>query len=205
MYFNSLYRNVKNVKMKKRLKIPFIIAIVSVVFMSCKTMQENKISAKKPNIIYILADDLGYGDVKSFNPNGKISTPNLDNMAANGVMFTNAHTSSAVCTPTRYGILTGRYNWRSDLKIGVLGGYSKSLITPNRSTVADILKNQGYTTAYIGKWHMGWDWEFENDVEERNINELHVIQKVNYKAPIKNGPSTQGFDYFRRDPLRHPF
>ena len=195
MYFNSLYRNVKNVKMKKRLKIPFIIAIVSVVFMSCKTMQENKISAKKPNIIYILADDLGYGDVKAFNPNGKISTPNLDNMAANGVMFTNAHTSSAVCTPTRYGILTGRYNWRSDLKSGVLGGYSKSLITPNRSTVADILKNQGYTTAYIGKWHMGWDWEFENDVEERNINELHVIQKVNYKAPIKNGPSTQGFDY----------
>ncbi|GAL81086.1 arylsulfatase [Algibacter lectus] len=109
---------------------------------------------KKPNIIYILADDLGYGDLECFNPDGKIPTPNLNNMASNGVMFTDAHTSSAVCTPTRYGILTGRYNWRSRLKSGVLGGYSKSLIKEDRVTVATMLKTQGYSTAYIGKWHM---------------------------------------------------
>ncbi|WP_262480835.1 sulfatase-like hydrolase/transferase [Algibacter lectus] len=128
---------------------------------SDETKQQNKISSdtklmkpKKPNIIYILADDLGYGDLECFNPDGKIPTPNLNNMASNGVMFTDAHTSSAVCTPTRYGILTGRYNWRSRLKSGVLGGYSKSLIKEDRVTVATMLKTQGYSTAYIGKWHM---------------------------------------------------
>ncbi|MFB9052731.1 arylsulfatase [Formosa undariae] len=148
----------------------------------------------KPNIIYILADDMGYGDVKSFNPESKIPTIHLDKMASNGVMFTDAHTSSAVCTPTRYSILTGRYNWRSNLKNGVLGGYSKSLITPDRATVADLLKNQGYTTAYIGKWHMGWDWAFKGE-EKSNLNNLHAIQDVDYTKPIKNGPSTHGFDY----------
>lgn len=147
----------------------------------------------KPNIIYILADDLGYGDVKTFNPNGKIPTPNLDKMASNGVKFTDAHTSSSVCTPTRYGILTGRYNWRSSLKSGVLGGYSKSLIKPDRTTVADILKKQGYTTAYIGKWHMGWDWNLVD--KDQNLDKLHANPKVNFNKPIKNGPSTHGFDY----------
>ncbi len=147
-----------------------------------------------PNIIYILADDLGYGDVKCFNAEGKIPTPNLDKMAQDGVMFTDAHTSSSVCTPTRYGILTGRYNWRSSLKSGVLSGYSKSLIQPNRSTIATMLKQQGYATAYIGKWHLGWDWTLENE-EEQNLDKLNVKPKVNFSAPIKNGPSTHGFDY----------
>ena len=95
--------------------------------LSCHA-QRNKATTQTPNIIYILADDLGYGDVKAFNPEGKIATPNLDAMAANGVKFTDAHTSSAVCSPTRYGILTGRYNWRTSLKSFVLSGYSKSLI-----------------------------------------------------------------------------
>ncbi|SDS58970.1 Arylsulfatase A [Polaribacter sp. KT25b] len=173
--------------------------VISLLFFSAcssskvKTKDE-KVVSKKPNIIYILADDLGYGDVSSFNPESKIPTVNLDKMASNGVMFTDAHTSSAVCTPTRYGILTGRYNWRSSLKSGVLGGYSKSLITPDRTTVADVLKNQGYTTAYIGKWHMGWDWAFNGEPKE-TINNLHTIQDVDYTKPIQNGPSTHGFDY----------
>jgi len=89
--------------------------------------------------------------LQKFNIEGKIPTPNINKMVENGVMFTDAHTSSAVCTPTRYGILTGRYNWRSTLKKGVLSGYSKSLIKPNQSTVASMLQTQGYTTAYIGK------------------------------------------------------
>lgn len=156
--------------------------------------KQNNRKDKRPNIIYILADDLGYGDVKTFNPNGKIPTPNMDSMAANGIKFTDAHTSSAVCTPTRYGILTGRYNWRSTLKTSVLSGYSKSLIQPERFTIADMLKKQGYSTAYIGKWHLGWDWAFL-DENVKNINGLNSKPKVDFSKPIKNGPSTHGFDY----------
>ncbi|MGJ8743552.1 sulfatase family protein [Polaribacter sp.] len=150
---------------------------------------------KKPNIVYILADDLGYGDVKCFNPNGKIPTPNMDKMAANGIKFTDAHTSSSVCTPTRYGIITGRYNWRTSLKSFVLGGYSKSLIKKERTTVANLLKTQGYSTAYIGKWHLGWDWKIINKGKKVNLNKLKAKPKVDFTAPIQNGPSTHGFDY----------
>src|SRR5450759_511244 len=113
--------------------------------------------ASKPNIVFILADDLGYGDVKCFNPEGKIRTPNMDRLASQGMSFTDAHSSSAVCTPTRYSILTGRYNWRSRLKSGVLYGFSPRLIEPDRVTVPAFLQQQGYTTACIGKWHLGMD------------------------------------------------
>ncbi|MEI6864989.1 arylsulfatase [Flavicella sp.] len=174
-----------------------LLVLVVIFLSSCstKTKQEDKKNQlKNPNIIYILADDLGYGDIKSFNSEGKIPTPNLDNMATNGVMFTDAHTSSAVCTPTRYGILTGRYNWRSSLKSSVLSGYSKSLIKEERTTVANMLKKQGYSTAYIGKWHLGWDWDIEkNDIKKSY--DLNDRPKVNFNSPIKNGPSTHGFDY----------
>ena len=118
------------------------IVLLSVAFFSCQTKEENT----KPNIIYILADDLGYGDVSIYNENSKIQTPYIDALASDGVLFTDAHTSSSVCTPTRYSILTGRYNWRTRLKSGVVSGYSKSLIKPNRTTVADLLKNNGYNT-----------------------------------------------------------
>ena len=108
----------------------------------------------KPNIIYILADDLGIGDLSIYNENSKIQTPNLDKMGAEGMKFTDAHTSSAVCTPTRYGILTGRYNWRTPLKEFVTWGNSPMLIKENRLTVAKMLQNNGYKTANIGKWHL---------------------------------------------------
>lgn len=145
-----------------------------------------KKTGEKPNIIFILADDLGYGDVSCFNKNSKIITPNIDKLAKDGVMFTDAHTSSAVCSPTRYGILTGRYNWRSTLKQGVLSGYSKSLIPQDRKTIAGFLKENGYKTAGIGKWHLGWDW----------INADAGDDKIDYSKKIKNGPTTLGFDYF---------
>ena len=112
----------------------------------------------KPNIIYILCDDLGYGDVHALNSDGKIATPHMDKMAGQGMVFTDAHSSSAVCSPTRYGIMTGRYNWRSRLQSGVLGGLSPRLIEPGRMTVASLLKSNGYATACIGKWHLGMDW-----------------------------------------------
>ena len=114
---------------------------------------------KKPNIIFILADDLGYGDVAALNENSKIQTLNIDRLARQGAVFADAHSGSAVCTPTRYGILTGRYNWRSTLKKGVLGGYSQPLIPQTRKTVASMLKDSHYNTACIGKWHLGWDWD----------------------------------------------
>ena len=115
-------------------------------------------SADKPNIIFILADDMGYGNVSILGKElSKIKTPNIDGLATQGVVFTDAHSSSSVCTPTRYSILTGRYNWRSTLKQGVIYGYSKALIQPGRQTIASMLKKQGYTTAAIGKWHLGWD------------------------------------------------
>lgn len=151
---------------------------------------------ESPNIIFILADDLGYGDLSSYNPDGKLLTPNLDNMAENGVRFTDAHTSSAVSTPTRYGVLTGRYNWRSELKSGVLSGFSRSLITPDRTTVASMLADNGYTTAYVGKWHLGWDWDFADDVDLSKIDGLGYTAPVNYDKKVKNSPRDHGFDYY---------
>jgi arylsulfatase A-like enzyme len=167
--------------------------------LSCSHSSGETTQAKKkyPNIVYILADDLGYGDVKCFNAKSKIPTPNMDAMASNGIMFTDAHTSSSVCTPTRYGILTGRYNWRTTLKSSVLSGYSKSLIKKGRTTVADLLKQQGYSTAFIGKWHLGWDWKLINSADEKKLNDWSGknTPNVDFKASISNGPDTHGFNY----------
>ena len=113
-------------------------------------------TSAKPNIVYILADDLGYGDVQCLNPErGKIPTPKMDKLAEEGMVFTDAHSSSSVCTPTRYSILTGRYNWRTRLQRSVLFGFDQPLIAKDRLTVAGLLKEQGYNTAIIGKWHLG--------------------------------------------------
>jgi arylsulfatase A len=154
-----------------------------------------------PNIVYILADDMGYGDLGCLNKDSKIQTPNIDKLAKQGVYFTDAHSNSAVCTPTRYGILTGRYAFRSRLKKGVLNGFSKSLIEPKRTTVADFLKENGYETACIGKWHLGLDWTKVNP--DQPIKELKAGEKitaafkdnVNFEGAVKGGPSDHGFDY----------
>lgn len=152
------------------------------------------IAQSKPNIIYILTDDLGYGDVSSFNDKGKIKTPNIDLLASEGMKFTDAHTSSSVCTPTRYGILTGRYNWRTRLKEGVLSGISKALIPNNRTTVATMLKNNGYKTAFIGKWHLGWDWDMSDSTDIDKL-ETEDFSSINFSKLIKNGPNELGFTY----------
>ena len=136
-----------------------------------------------PNIIYILADDLGYGDVSAFNPAGKIRTPHLDRLAAEGMRFTDAHTSSSVCTPTRYGILTGRYNWRSPLKQSVLWGESPALIPEERLTVASLLRKAGYHTAFIGKWHLGWGWARD------------AAGQIDFSQPVTHSPNDLGFGY----------
>lgn len=150
---------------------------------SCTGVQSQQ---KLPDIVFILADDLGYGDISFLNPDSKIKTPNIDRIAQSGVAFTDAHSGSAVSTPTRYGILTGRYSWRSELKSGVLNGYSEALIPAGRKTMAQMLREIGYNTACIGKWHLGWHW---NNIEKGN-------DSVDYSKPITQGPTERGFDYF---------
>ena len=150
-------------------------------------------SAAKPNIICILADDLGYGDVQFLNPErGKISTPHIDQLARQGMVFTDAHTSSSVCTPTRYGLLTGRYNWRTTKQAGVLSGYSAPMIARDRLTVAGILKQQGYSTACIGKWHLGLGLSTTNG---KSLN-IKGLTNIDWKGVIENGPTDLGFDFY---------
>ena len=146
----------------------------------------------KPNIIYVLTDDLGYGDINAFNPDGKIKTPHIDRLAKEGMMFTDAHTSSSVCTPTRYGILTGRYNWRSRIKKGVLNGTSKALISKERTTVASFLKRNGYQTGFVGKWHLGWDWGLTDTIGVENNK---IMGKIDFSMKISHSPNDLGFDY----------
>ena len=150
-------------------------------------------AAPKPNIVYILADDLGYGDVRLLNPQGKIPTPHMDRLGAGGMILTDAHSTSSVCSPSRYSILTGRYNWRSSLKWGVLNGYSPRLIENGRMTVADFLKENGYNTACIGKWHVGMNWP-QNDGKAPGASSNP--DKAAYDQTIPGGPTSVGFDRF---------
>jgi len=155
-------------------------------------------AADKPNIIFILCDDLGYGDVKCLNPEGKIATPHMDRLAKEGMTFTDAHSGSSVCTPTRYGVMTGRYAWRSKLQSGVLGGLSPRLIEQGRMTVASMLKAQGYHTACIGKWHLGMDWALHpgKDVSALTIESREQAFSADFTKPVTNGPNSVGFDYY---------
>ena len=152
-------------------------------------------AASPPNILYILCDDLGYGDVHALNSGGKIATPHLDRLASEGMAFTDAHAGSSVCTPTRYGILTGRYSWRSRLQTNVLWGVSPHLIEPQRLTAARLLREHGYSTACIGKWHLGMDWSrkspgvFGDDQKEDPWT-------ADFTRKIRNGPTSVGFDYY---------
>lgn len=171
----------------------FITALMLVSFVS-----DSADAADRPNFVFILCDDLGYGDVRCLNPNGKIATPHMDRLAREGMIFTDAHSSSAVCSPTRYALMTGRYNWRSKLQSGVLGGLSPRLIEPGRLTVAEMLRKAGYHTACIGKWHLGMNWVIKEgkDVSELAIETPAQVGNVDYSKPITNGPNSVGFDSY---------
>jgi len=154
-------------------------SVLAVSACDCHASQQ-KTNASKPNIIYIMADDLGYGDLGCYGAT-KISTPNIDSLATEGIRLTDAHTPSAVCTPTRYGVLTGRYCWRGRLKKSVLwSGYDRSLIEPGRKTIGNMMQESGYRTAQIGKWHLGWE-----DTEPVDYS----------KGYLGRGPKELGFDY----------
>ncbi|MFZ9920170.1 MAG: sulfatase-like hydrolase/transferase, partial [Terrimicrobiaceae bacterium] len=151
---------------------------------------------KPPNIIVLLCDDLGTGDVQCLNPErGKIPTPHLDALAKSGMVFTDAHSASAVCTPTRYGIMTGRYPWRTTLQHGVVQGFAPNLIAKDRPTVASFLKSQGYHTAILGKWHL--NFLYTDPATGRNLSKKEFkkgLAPVGSKIP--DGPTARGFDYF---------
>ena len=170
----------------------------------------------KPNFIVILADDLGYGDVQCYNPQrGKIPTPNIDRLAAQGMRFTDAHSSSGVCSPSRYALLTGRYHWRTRLQSGIVSVFGAPLIAPDRLTIAGLAKQHGYRTACIGKWHLGWDWPVEaaqrkliqfarpsgaSDEGPVATAEHQAAWRGIFSRPIPGGPTTRGFDtYFGTD------
>ena len=150
-----------------------------------------------PNIVFILADDMGIGDVSALNPEGKIKTANIDKLVDNGMTFTDAHTSSSVCTPSRYGIITGRYCWRSKFKGRVLGGYSPCIIPEDRETVASMLKKKGYDTAVIGKWHLGLTFQKKDGSVIKKLKPGREVEKdIDFTKPVKLGPNDLGFDYF---------
>ncbi len=156
------------------------------IFFLCSILLANSatiLAAERPNVIVIMADDLGIGDISPTNPNCKIKTPHLQTMADEGITFFDAHTPSSVCTPTRYGLITGRYNWRSRLAKGVLWGESEHLIPADRPTLGHLMRNAGYHTAMIGKWHLGWDWH-------------KVDGKIDFTKPVNNGPDINGFDQY---------
>ncbi|GIX04739.1 MAG: arylsulfatase [Planctomycetaceae bacterium] len=155
-------------------------------------------AAQRPHIVLVLCDDLGYGDLSCLNPQGKIPTPNFDRVAREGMIFTDAHAGSAVCTPTRYGLLTGRYAWRTSLQRGVLGGLSPLLVEPGRLTLASLLKQHGYRTACVGKWHLGLNWQVLSgkSISPLAIESREQVFNVDYSQPFTAGPLTVGFDEY---------
>ncbi|MDM4014092.1 sulfatase family protein [Roseiconus lacunae] len=141
-------------------------------------------ASDRPNVIIVYTDDQGFGDCSALNPDSKFKTPHLDRLAEQGVLFTNAHSSDSVCTPSRYGLLTGRYAWRTTLKRGVMNAEGKCLIKDHQQTIASFLRDQGYATAMVGKWHLGMDFPGTGP------------QTRDWTKPVQDMPLDKGFDYF---------
>ena len=174
-------------------RLSVIRAVFTVSLVAAAPLSQIFAASDSPNVVVILADDMGYGDVHALNPASKIPTPNLDGLAAAGMSFTDAHTPSAVCTPTRYGLLTGRYCWRSRLKRGVQNGYGPPLIEKDRPTIASYLKSQGYQTGIVGKWHLGLGFQRPDG------------KTIDFEKPLDHGPNDLGFGWSRIIPASLDF
>lgn len=170
--------------------------------LACTFTACSRESNSLPNIIIIYADDMGYGDLNCQNENSKIPTPNLDRLASEGMLFTDAHSSSGICSPSRFALLTGTYHWRR--QHGIVGPFGKPFFRDNDITLPQLLKNRGYTTACIGKWHLGWDWEFKNEPSGEvyqwgAMRKVYLPGDIDWTVPIAGGPLERGFDYYFGD------
>jgi arylsulfatase A len=184
--------------MKKTLLLSTIQLLILMNVSSCSLSElavEEQKSPKKPNIVILYADDLGMGDLGSFSHKSKIPTPNLDNLAAQGMSFTDAHSSSAICTPSRYALLTGRYHFRKFH--GIVKSFGDSAFSPERLTLPEMLQQKGYNTAAIGKWHLGWDWDA---IRKEGQPKKGITQNdFDWSKSIPGGPLAHGFDYYFGD------
>lgn len=150
---------------------------------------------KLPNVLILYADDLGFGDLGCYNANSKIPTPNLDKLASEGMRFTDGHSSSGICTPSRYALLTGRHHWRKFH--GIVNAFGSSVFSPERLTLPEMLQAKGYTTGAIGKWHLGWDWAAIRKPDTPKKNQK--VQDFDWSKPIPDGPLAHGFDTYFGD------
>jgi arylsulfatase A-like enzyme len=215
--------------MKQLVRLPFIILVLGAVCWAQeppeptnaepKTLTAATVAdapAQKPNVVILYADDLGYGDLHCYNPErGKIPTPHIDKLASQGMRFTDGHSSSGVCSPSRYTLLTGRYHWRTRLQSGIVPLWGPPLIAPDRITIGSLAKQHGYRTACVGKWHLGWQWPippdrskvFKEKPKGRTVaTDAHRdVWRETFSQPIGGGPTTRGFDvYFGTDVPNHP-
>ncbi|QHI70126.1 sulfatase family protein [Tichowtungia aerotolerans] len=161
------------------------------------------VAAEQPNIVYFYVDDMGYGDAGCYNPTGKIKTPNLDKFASEGMLFTDAHSTAAVCSPSRYSLLTGRYSWRSTLQQYIVELYGEALIDKDLVTVPKLLAQNGYHTGMIGKWHLGMSWDFEVSESMRPDREA-VSSCDGYQLPVSEGDRKYWHESFSKPVLGGP-
>lgn len=177
-----------------------VLLFFAFIFFSCsakKTTEE-----KLPNIVILYADDMGYGDLGIQNPNSKIPTPNLDKLASEGIRFTDGHSSSGICTPSRYALLTGQYHWRKFHDI--VNSFEPPVFDEAQLTLPEMLKEKGYVTACIGKWHLGWNWNFLAEPSGRKVQwnrevKYYMPDEIDWDKPISGGPLSHGFDYYFGD------
>ncbi len=180
---------------------PLILALFSA--LASAESAEDKTTTSLPNIVILYADDMGYGDLGANNPQSKIPTPHLDRLASQGMRFTDAHSSSGICTPSRYGLLTGRFHWRKFH--GIVNSFDKPALDEAEVTLPELLKTKGYRTACIGKWHLGWNW---SDIQKpgavaasdaKGRNKVFAPDAFDWSKPVSGGPLSHGFDFYFGD------
>jgi arylsulfatase A-like enzyme len=179
-------------------KIHLLSFLLAAVILSSCVSKETKL----PNIVIIYADDMGYGDLNCQNPNAKIPTPYLDQLASEGMRFTDAHSSSGICSPSRFALLTGMYHWRR--QHGIVGAFGKPFFKDSDITLPQILHGNHYRTACIGKWHLGWTWDFKSEpsaevMQWGSKRKFYRPDDIEWNNSIKGGPLDRGFDYYFGD------